>query len=330
MKKVLSFGEILIRQQSVGQSFFQSPHNLLKIYPGGSEANVACSLGKLGQEVQFVSAFPDNALSKEIIEILKDFKVDTSKVIWNGDRLGSYILLSGNGLSTGEVIYDRKYSSFSMLKPSDIDFDSLFDHVDWFHWSALSPALNAEIAGLMQNVLENAKQRGIQVSVDLNYRNKLWKYGKDPIEIMPELISYCDVVMGNIWAANKMLGSPIDETFNRNTAKEQYVNFSNDVASFLFQKFPNIQHIAQTFRFIDRPSHNLFYGTYHTPIENVVSETLETNEVIDRIGSGDAFMAGLIHAIRNQERSQQIIDIATGTGFQKLFVEGDFGNGKYN
>ena len=329
MSLILSFGEILVRQQSLGNSFFDKNNNQLEIFPGGSEANVAASLVQMGNKVSYCSALPENPLSDEIIALLGDLSIRTDKILHQGDRIGTYILMSANGLSKGEVIYDRKYSSFSQLTKADIDVDQLFDGVTWFHWTALSPALNQDMADLMAFVLEEASRRSITISVDLNYRNRLWQYGKEPFAIMPQLVQYCDVVMGNIWAANKMLGTAVDESFDRNTPRETYIAAAEQSAGEIFRKYPKCKHVAYTFRFMDGPNHNLFYGTYHTPTINVSSTVRETTEVIDRIGSGDAFMAGYIHALVNGKTAQEIIDIATGAGYQKLFVKGDFGNGSY-
>ncbi|NGM60335.1 sugar kinase [Sphingobacterium sp. SGG-5] len=329
MDRVLCFGEILLRQQALGNSFFENHNNLLRIYPGGSEANVAVSLSLMGTPTSYFSAFPKHALSDEIISTLDALHIDTSKIVIYGDRIGSYILLSSNGLTKGEVIYDRKYSSFSLLTLKQLDFDKLFDGVDWFHWTALTPALNSDMGMLMETILAEANKRKVKISVDLNYRNKLWQYGKEPIEVMPQLVRYCDVVMGNIWAANKMLGTSIDDTLHRHTSTAEYVAYATKSADEIFEKFPKVKHIANTFRFMDNPQHNFFYGTYHTPEHTTVSQLYETHAVVDRIGSGDAFMGGLIHALKNNKSPQEVIDTATGAGYQKLFVAGDFGNGKY-
>src|SRR5690606_4510300 len=223
MNLILSFGEILIRQQSLGNTFFDKNNNRLEIFPGGSEANVAASLAQMGDNVAYCSAFPKNALSEEIIDILRGLGIDTEKVLHTGDRLGSYILMSANGLSKGEVIYDRKYSSFSQLSVEDIDMDQLFDGVSWLHWTALTPALNQNMSDLMAIVLQEASDRNIKISVDLNYRNRLWQYGKEPLDIMPQLVAHCDVIMGNIWAANKMLGTSVNGSFDRDTPRETYI-----------------------------------------------------------------------------------------------------------
>lgn len=328
MNRILSFGEILIRQQSLGDSFFDKKNNRLEIFPGGSEANVAASLAQMGDSVAYCSAFPKNALAEEIRDILRQTGVDVSKSIISGDRLGSYILMSANGLSKGEVIYDRKYSSFSQLTSDDVNFSEMLDGISWLHWTALTPALNQSSADLMLSLLEHAVQRDITISVDLNYRNRLWQYGKEPIDIMPKLVSHCDVIMGNIWAANKMLGSQVEETLDRNTLKETYLDASRNSAKEIFQKYPKSKHIAYTFRFMDNPQHNLFYGTYHSRSADAHSKTLETEQVIDRIGSGDAFMAGLIHALASGMNAQEIVDTATAAGFHKLFIKGDFGDGQ--
>lgn len=330
MGKVLTFGELLIRYQSDAPSFFSNEGNSISSFVGGSEANMAVTLSCLGVDTQFFTVLPDNELTIEIISILNSYQVDTSKILLKGDRIGQYILLSANGLTKGDVIYDRKYSSFYNLNLEDINWDALFEGCTWFHWSAITPALSDSLASILKKALQEAEKRGLTISVDLNYRNKLWQYGKTPLEVMPDLVAYCDVVMGNIWAENKMLGTTIDENFNRYTSKEDYITFSEKVAKEIFQEYGKCQHVVNTMRFMDSPNHNLFYGIYHNREATAFSESFETNNVIDRIGSGDAFMGGLIYALVNQFEIQDIIDTATKAGYQKLFVKGDLGNGKLN
>lgn len=328
MKTVLTFGEILIRLQSQSSSFFTNQKNTLDIYPGGSEANVAVSLSQFGTASKFVTAIPDNAIAKEALAEIAKYGVDTTDTIIIGDRVGSYYLQSKNGLTKGEVIYDRKYSSFSQLTKADLNLDAIFDSVHWLHWTALSPGLNLEMVSLIKHLLVEARNRGIPISVDLNYRNKLWQYGAKPIEIMPDLIQYCDVIMGNIWASNTFIGTPISERLDRHTSKDVYFEKANTIAELIFEKYKQCKHIANTFRFMDNDQHNLFYGTYHSHNGNFISATKETHQLVDRIGSGDAFMAGLIHTLMHTQDGQKIIDQSTNAGFEKLFVEGDFGNGK--
>ncbi|WP_316811791.1 sugar kinase [Pedobacter heparinus] len=325
-ENILVFGELLLRFSSVEDQFISKNHTV-SLFPGGSEANVSASLGQWNIPCSYVSCVPENALANNALQTLQELGVDTSRTVLQGNRLGLYFLLSANGLTSGEVVYDRKYSSFSSLKPGEIDWDNVLEGHTWLHWTALTPALNENMAAVCKEALISARKKGMKISVDLNYRSRLWDYGKQPIEVMPELVKYCDVIMGNIWAVNKMLGIPVDEELNRQTLPDVYQLHANTSASAVFSNFPQCAHIAYTFRFMDNARHNLFYGTYHTPDANYISSVFETNEVLDRIGSGDAFMAGLIYGLSTTESGQEIIDKATASGYKKLFVKGDFGDG---
>lgn len=299
--------------------------NLLRMYPGGAEANVAASLGLWGLPCSYFTSLPDNELAEKGLQTLEACGADTSQVLKQGDRTGLYFLLAANGLSTGQVVYDRKYSSFSQLQPGTIDWESILQGYSWFHWSAISPALNPSIAALCKEALAAARKLGLTISVDLNYRNRLWDYGKSPLEVMPELTAYCDVVMGNIWAAHTMLGTPLQEGLTRETPREVYLEHASKTANAIQEAFPQCKHVAFTYRFMDSPKHNLFYGTYHHNNADYASATYQTNELIDRIGSGDAFMAGLIYGLYSQLNGQEIADFATAAAYSKLFVPGDFG-----
>lgn len=326
--KIFSFGELLLRLSSSGESFL-GEDNQVVVFPGGSEANVAASLGQWGVACSYMSCVPDNDLVEQALSTLKSLGVDVSPSLFEGDRLGLYFLLSANGLSKGEVVYDRKYSAFSQLQPGRIDWDKVLEGYTWFHWSALTPALKGSLAAVSEEALIAARHKGLTISVDLNYRNKLWQYGKQPIEVMPALLQHCDVVMGNIWAANKMLGTAVLETLSRDTAPAVYFEHAKESAREVFELLPQSKHIAYTFRFMDSATHNLLYGTYHTREGDFISPINETNQVVDRIGSGDAFMAGLIYALVSDKGGQDVIDTATAAGFKKLFVRGDFGNGDF-
>ena len=324
--RILSFGELMLRLSSTGASFLEKD-SPVAVFPAGSEANVVASLAQWNVPCSYLSRMPDNELAAQALGVLTALGVDVSPTLLEGDRLGLYFLLSANGLTKGEVVYDRKYSAFSQLQPSTVDWDRALDGYTWFHWSALTPALNDSLAAVCQEALEAARRKGMVISVDLNYRNKLWNYGKQPIEVMPELLRYCDVVMGNIWAANKMLGTPVSETLDRDTPPDTYFEHAKESAREVFERLPQCKHLAYTFRFMDSPTHNLLYGTYHTRSGDFMSAIQETNKVVDRIGSGDAFMAGLIYALVSEKDGQGVVDTATAAGFRKLFVKGDFGNG---
>src|SRR5690606_37669952 len=291
--RILSFGELMLRLSSTGMSFLEKGSPVV-VFPAGSEANVVASLAQWNVPCSYLSRMPDNELAAQALDVLKELGVDVSPTLLEGDRLGLYFLLSANGLTKGEVVYDRKYSAFSQLQPGTIDWDQMLEGHTWFHWSALTPALNESLAAVCKEGLEAARRKGMVISVDLNYRNKLWNYGKQPIEVMPELLRYCDVVMGNIWAANKMLGTPVCETLDRDTPPDTYFEHAKESAREVFERLPQCKHLAYTFRFMDSHTHNLLYGTYHTRNGDFMSAIQETNKVVYRIGSGDAFMAGLI------------------------------------
>lgn len=325
---VLVFGELLVRLSSAEPKFFSGDYHA-SIYPGGSEANVSASLASWGIPVTYFTACPDNALAKNALTDLSARGVDTSAALMKGSRLGLYFLLSPNGLTNGEVVYDRKYSSFSDLLPGEIDWDLLMKDKTWFHWSALTPALSNILVLVLEEALAAAERNNLTISVDLNYRSRLWDYGSAPIEVMPNLVQYCDVIMGNIWAADKMLGTGVSEQLNRETSPTTYFDQAILMAGKIFSDYKKCKHVANTFRFMDNPTHNLLYGSYHNRNGNYLSENYETNKVIDRIGSGDAFMAGLIYGLSKYSDGQLIIEKATSAGFQKLFIKGDFGNGAF-
>ncbi|MGH2623349.1 MAG: PfkB family carbohydrate kinase, partial [Sphingobacterium sp.] len=242
--QVLCFGELLIRYQSDSNPFFKEKKATFNAYAGGSEANVAVALVKQDVPVCYLTAIPENPLSRSLVTILSGYGIDTSRIICKGVRIGSYFLFSPNGLTTGDVLYDRKYSSFHQLNRDDILWDEVFDGVDWFHFSALTPAMSAEHAALCLQGLKAAQAKGITISVDLNYRSKLWQYGKHPNQVMPALVEYADVIMGNIWASHTMLDTRLPDGLNRHSSKELLVSVSEDCAGEIFRRYKNCQHVS--------------------------------------------------------------------------------------
>ncbi len=317
-QKIISFGEVLLRFSPDWQN------NLSQFYIGGSEANVAAALARWGSDVSYISAMPDNLLSHELNKHLQNTGVHTNQMIYMGERIGTYYLNQGSDLQHDTVVYDRNFSSFSELKPGTIDWGRILEDVSWFHWSAISPALNNNIAAVCKEALQAAMKKGIIISTDLNYRSKLWQYGKQPIEIMPELVQYCNVVMGNIWSANKMLGTSLDEKLLCSGSKENYLFAAKQVSAEIINKFPLCKRAAFTFRFSNSAAHNLYYATHFHNGVMETSKQYETNKVIDRVGSGDSFMAGLIYAINANMTDKEIIEFATAAAYKKLFIKGDF------
>lgn len=323
---VLTFGEILLRlSPKLGGEWIKEA--TIPTFVGGAELNVATALAKWGIPVEYCSALPENALSKEIQAYLESKKIGTDKLIFSGERIGIYMLPQGADLKNAGVIYDRAYSSFSFLKKENINWDSLFTGVSYFHLSAISPALNQDVADLCIEAAKQASQRGITVTFDLNYRAKLWKYGKTASEIVPQIVQYCDVVMGNIWAANTLLGIEIDPKVAVNDAdKETYIRHAEKTSKAIIARFPKVKTVANTFRFDAEVSGINYYATLFTGNDFVVSVEFNTSEVVDKVGSGDCFMGGLIFGLYKNQSPKQIIDFAASAAFGKLQEYGDATN----
>lgn len=315
--KVISYGELLFRFSPDWEQHSSA------LYIGGAEANMAASLARWGTPVAYISKAPENGLSKQVMQQLEKAGITTDRMLWGGDRIGAYFLAQGSDLKHAEVVYDRKYSAFSQLEPGTINWDELLEDATWFHWSAITPALSEQAAKVCKEALEAASRKGLTISTDLNYRNKLWQYAK-PFQVMPELVQYCDVIMGNIWAAHNMLDTALDTVALEQDKKEVYLEQAIKVAQEITEKYPRCKHVAFTFRFSNGPTHNLYYATYYHNGQQTVSKQVETNEVVDRVGSGDSFMAGLIHALLQGFDAQKLISFAAGAAWSKLFIKGDF------
>jgi 2-dehydro-3-deoxygluconokinase len=321
MKKVVCFGELLLRlTPSISGEWIDNGN--IPIFSGGAEANVASALSKWGIPTKFVTALPDNFLSGQLLNYLNQKGLDISSILKCGKRLGTYYLPIGADIKNAEVIYDRENSSFWNLKPGMLDWETILDGVEWFHFSAICPALNQNIANVCEEALKVARSKNIKISVDLNYRAKLWQYGKQPAEIMPNLVEYCDLVMGNIWAAHKMLNTPVNESLND---KRDYLMQSKITSEKIATCFPQCKTVANTFRFTDHNQIN-YYAILHEKNKNYVSAEYNTNSIIDRVGSGDCFMAGLIYGYMQNLMPQQIINFSAAAAFSKLFVVGDATN----
>lgn len=323
--KILSFGELLLRIcPDVNGDWLKQ--NSLPFYVGGAEANVATALALWEMPSAYLTAIPDNLVARQMVQYLEQHKIDSSKILFQGERVGLYFLPKGKDLKNASVIYDRNYSSFSRLKTGTIDWDSILSDVSWFNFSAISPAINADVAAVCEEAVKAASQRGITVSVDLNYRAKLWQYGKQPHEIMPRLIEHCDVVMGNVWAAEKMLGIPVDKNINEKSTKEEYLAQAQKTSELIQSRFPKTKAIANTFRFDYLQQGITYYTTLYTDKKLTVSREYKAEKIVDKVGSGDCFMAGIIRGLYQKSPADKILEFATAAAYQKLFIESDATN----
>ena len=320
--QVCCFGEILLRfsPQLHGKFIAQAS---MPVYIGGAELNVATALARWNIAAKYVTAVPANYLAEEMITEVSNRNINIEGVKFCGERIGSYYLPQGADLKNSGVIYDRANSSFANLKPGDLDWDTILQNVDWFHFSAISPALNPSAAAVCLEAVQAASKKNIPISVDLNYRAKLWQYGKVPLEIMPEIVQYCSLIMGNIWSIEKLLGVKLAADFNPDSKnKEAFLQQAQLSAQGIRQKFSGCQTIANTFRF-DEGEGIKYFATMHTKDADLNSLSYAIKTIVDKIGSGDCFMAGLIYGIRQNLSEQNILDFATAAAIGKLQQLGD-------
>ena len=323
-KAILSFGELLLRicPDADGQWLQE---NSLPFYVGGAELNVATALALWEAPSEYFTALPDNELSQQVLNYLNEKKINTSPVNLSGNRIGLYFLTQGKDLKHNALVYDRAHSSFADLKPGMIDWDSILNDVSWFHFSAICPAINQNVADLCEEVLSIASKKGITISVDLNYRAKLWQYGKKPEEIMTRLMPYCDLVMGNVWAADTMLGIPADPEIHQTGLKDVYKAEALKTSEEIMRRYPKCKVVANTFRF-DANDTIKYYTTLYNKSELITSHEYTANHIIDKVGSGDCFMAGLIYGFYKNWPENETLEFATAAAFEKLFVKSDATN----
>ncbi len=294
----------------------------MMLYVGGAEANVATALAGWNVPVKYCTALPDNFMSRHMMHYLEYKGIYTSSILLTGDRIGLYYLERGADLK-GNMVYDREGSSFSALRRGMIDWDRVLADVSWFNFSAISPALNAQVADVCLEALEAAAKKGICISVDLNYRSRLWKYGQEPIDIMSRLVEYCEVVMGNIWSAHTLLGTTLDPQIHDRHSKQAYLDHAAATAAQIMQRFPKCHTVAQTFRFDGNQNAIRYFTTLAAQGQHFVSPEFSCQGVADRSGSGDCFMAGLIYGLYNQHPPQELLHYATAAAFGKLQEMGD-------
>lgn len=315
--KVVAFGEILFRitpYPEKGSAEFSL---------GGAELNVATALGAWGTDVAYISRMPENVLSKNVDELIQKLHIDTSRMLWGGERIGIYYMAPGGDMQSHSVVYDRKYSAFSQLEPGSVDWDKYLEGAIWLHWTAITPALNANAATICHELLAAARRKKITISTDLNYRRLLWKYGETPLQVMPALVQYCDVVMGNIWSASDMLGIKWNEDELIRGEKNSCKKMATQVATDIMQQFSQCKQVAFTFRFTEADGNLNYFATLYNQKGLFDSINFKKETVVDSVGSGDSFMAGLIYGMLEKMPDQELIDFAAASAVSKLNIKGD-------
>lgn len=320
MTKVVTFGEIMLRLKSPGlERFFQSP--MLEATFGGGEANVAVSLANFGMDAAFLTALPDNDIAKSCLFQLRGFGVDVSGVVTAPGRVGIYYLESGANQRPSKVVYDREYSSIALAKPGDIDFKKAFMGATWFHITGITPAISASAAELSLEAVKTAKEMGLTVSCDLNYRKNLWKYGKEAKEVMCELVKYVDVVIANEEDCQKSLGIENGAAVESGVLDTQkYESLAKEV----MKRYPNVQKIAITLRESKSASHNDWSACIYDGKEFYLSKKYEIKNIVDRVGGGDSFGGGLIYGLNTYNTQGEALEYAVAASCLKHSIGGDF------
>ena len=321
---VLTFGEIMLRLSPPNNLRIVQTRSFDVIY-GGGEANVAVSLANFGMDSYFVTRLPYNEIGQACLNFLRQYGVKVGKIIFGGNRLGIYYLETGISMRPSKVIYDRENSAIATATPEMFDWDKIFDDkISWFHWTGITPAISQNLAEICLDAIKVARSKGLTISCDLNYRSKLWKYGKKPIEVMNELVKYCDIIIGNEEDAEKVFGIKAPDTDI--TSGKIDPNKYKYVAQELKKRFPNAKHVAITLRGSLSASHNTWAGVFYDDENNLyVSSSFDILPILDRVGGGDAFAAGLIYGFLNFEQDKQkILDFAVASSCLKHTIFGDF------
>ncbi|MDB5119308.1 MAG: carbohydrate kinase [Sphingobacteriales bacterium] len=321
MGKVLSFGEFLLRICPDSEGDWLN-NNQLPFFVGGAELNVATALALWDVPSAYFSALPDNFLAEQLKEFVSNQGIDTSPIQTIGSRIGLYFLHKGKDLKNAGVIYDRANSSFTELRTNTINWDEVFENVSWFHFSAICPAISQQVADVCEEALSIASQKGICISIDLNYRSKLWQYGKKASEVVPSLVKYCDLVMGNVWASQTMLNIPVMSNLAEEDIKSLYLKQAQITSEEILKQYPKSKSVANTFRF-DYGKGVRYYTTLYTAGKLHVSQEYLAEEIVDKVGSGDCFMAGLIYGFYHKLEPDAILEFATAAAFSKLFIPSD-------
>lgn len=320
MKKVVTFGEIMLRLKSPGhEKLFQS--SMLEASFGGGEANVAVSLANFGMPASFVTVLPDNSMGDSCLMELRKFGVDTTHVVRKDGRMGIYFLETGANQRPSKVIYDREDSALACAQSDDINWDSVLNNDNWLHITGITPAISENARRLAMDAVRKAKDKGVVVSCDFNYRAKLWKYGKEATDVMCELVKYCDIGIANEEDCQKSLGISADvfvESGKLNTDK--YRKLGNQVLA----AFPNLKAIAITLRESRSADNNGWSACLNDGQNFYLSRRYNICNIVDRVGGGDSFAGGLIYGLNAYSNKQDALEFAVAASCLKHSIPGDF------
>lgn len=321
-QRIVTFGEIMLRLATPGFERFSQIRQFNASF-GGGEANVAISLANFGLKVDYLTRLPKNDIAEACIMDLRRYNVGTDKIIYGGDRLGIYYLETGAVARPSKVIYDRANSAIAEIKPGMVNWDSVFEGVTWFHWTGITPAISEGAALVCKEAIETANKKGITVSADLNFRKNLWKWGKKAPEVMPDLVSGCDIILGNEEDAEKVFGihpEGVDVTSGHIEAAAY-----ESVCRQLMKKFPRARKVIVTLRGSINANHNTWSGVLFDGKKLYEAPVYDITHIVDRVGGGDSFMGGLIYGLISfPGDDQRALNFAVAASCLKHTIYGDF------
>ncbi len=318
---IASFGEVMLRLSPPGfERLLQSPQFQASF--GGGEANVAVALAQFGAKARFLTILPrSNPIADAFTGELRRFGVDAGHLVHGPGRMGIYFVEPGANQRPSKVVYDREHSAIAIAKPGSIDWSTAFEDVTWFHITGITPALSASAAELALESVRSARERGIQVSCDLNFRKNLWKWGKRAFEVMPEILKLTDVCIANEEDCQKALNIHVDiEVESGSLEREKYSELTERVLA----TYPNLKRIAITLRESKNASHNGWSACLNTGAGCLLSRRYEITHIVDRVGAGDSFAAGLIYGLTHLSSPAEALEFAVAASCLKHSIPGDF------
>lgn len=320
-KKVVTFGEIMLRLSTPGFTRFVQSQSFDATY-GGGEANVAVALANYGLESYFVTKLPKHEIGQSAVNHLRRFGVNTKFINRNGERVGIYFLESGASQRASKVVYDRANSAITDVKSGDFNWDEIFEDCEWFHWTGITPALGLKAQEALKEALVNAKSRNIKVSCDLNFRKKMWTT-EEAQKVMKPLMEYVDVCIANEEDAEKSLGEKAGETNVEQASIDEEGYFK--LAKHLKQKY-EFEAVAITLRESHSASRNGWSALLldNKDCKDPYRSKKYDIQIVDRVGGGDSFASGLIYGLTNYDDTKQSLEFAVGASCLKQTIPGDF------
>lgn len=312
MPKIVTFGEVLLRLSTPNFQKIEQATSFNATF-GGTEMNVGASLVKLGFDATHVTAFPNNLMGQKAKAFLRFLGVNTSHVVLDGDRIGTFFLETGAVMRASQIVYDRADSAFANLNPDLFDWEKILEGADWFHWCGITPAISEGAAKACLDAVKTAKKLGITVSSDIYYRSNLWKYGKTPQDILPELASYSDIILASRKNIEEIFGLKVT------VDKGKFV----EACKMLMENYPNVKKVIDTERIQVSASHNQYAAKMWNGEELIETDYQDITHIVDRIGTGDAFLGGFIYGQLILKDDLQSLRFGTAASALKHTIEGD-------